>query len=326
MKPSIKKIYDKRREKAIELYEDKYNNLIENDDNIKKIDEQINELGINILNLARDISNIDLMQLQQLEKKMNELSARKKEYILNSNSELSKLKVVYECELCNDTGVIDNEYCKCYYELEATIISEKMSNINYKKNILLNDLSLDFYKDENSQEKAKKLFDFSLALINNFDEAEENGLYICGGIGLGKTTITVAIANELRNRKKSVVYLTSHDLSGIIKNSIFNSSSSSSADAQLKNIIDCDVLLIDDLGSEFSNTPVIQGILNIINNRSNCKKYTVITSNLNIENLAKTYGDRLTSRILEYKIFQLAGQDIRKLKRINRVQNEKEEE
>jgi DNA replication protein DnaC len=150
---------------------------------------------------------------------------------------------------------------------------------------------------------------------NNFGKKYEN-LYIYGPAGVGKTHLTSCIVGELVNRGFGVIYQTAYKLFEFLEDCKFGRSKIHNADVIKNAIYDCDLLIIDDFGTEFITSYTQTVLFDLINTRLLEKKPTIINSNLNLRDVSATYTDRISSRIMgEYTLLRFVGQDIRLLKK-----------
>ena len=133
-----------------------------------------------------------------------------------------------------------------------------------------------------------------------------------GTTGLGKTHLSTAIAKEVIDRGFDVVYTTAQDMFEAFEGVKFSRNYSSSQDNQTDKFFECDLLIIDDLGTEFSNQFTVSCLYNLINTRINSEKPMIINTNLNQNDLRERYADRITSRLFgEFSVMCFFGKDIR---------------
>ena len=158
-----------------------------------------------------------------------------------------------------------------------------------------------------------KFFSVCHYFIDHFDD-EFNNLYFYGDTGIGKTFLSNCIAKELLDRGYSVIYFTAFQLFDILGRDKFGRNENAS-DAH-QNIFGCDLLIIDDLGTELSNSFTSSQLFLCLNERILRRKSTIISTNLRMNQLADIYSERVLSRISSsYTVMNLFGADIRILKR-----------
>ncbi len=236
------------------------------------------------------------------------------------------LQLHYNCPDCKDTGYIDGRRCHCFVQAAIDLIYTQ-SNI---KEILQEEnfsaFSYDYYSDGmidektglSSLESARHAVMTCRKFISDFDLTFEN-LCFYGEAGVGKTFLSNCVAKELLDSGHSVIYFTAFQLFDIFEKNTFDRNS----DAILahQNIFDCDLLIIDDLGTELANSFTISKLFLCLNERMLHKKSTLISTNLNMEDLSAVYSERICSRIFSsYTMIRLFGDDIRLKKKLERLQ------
>ena len=177
--------------------------------------------------------------------------------------------------------------------------------------------SFDYYSSEitdpatgiTSLESARNAYDKAWDLIEKFRE-EAGNLFIYGETGVGKTYLTHCIAKELLDRSFFVLYFTSFDLFDLLSKNAFEKDSESADMAAF--VYDCDLLIIDDLGTELTNSFVSSQLFCCINERIMNKKSTIISTNLTLADFMEAYSERTFSRVTSnYTMLKLVGNDIR---------------
>ena len=163
----------------------------------------------------------------------------------------------------------------------------------------------------------QKVVSICHSFIDNFDNEYSNLLFY-GNTGIGKTFLSNCIARELLNTSHSVIYLTAIELFQKFEASDFNRQSAGDIPFNSSYILDCDLLIIDDLGTENGNTYTNSKLFYCINERMLRRKSVIISTNLSLQEIRDTYSERIFSRLTSsYKILKLFGKDIRILKRVS---------
>ena len=235
------------------------------------------------------------------------------------------LKPRYECEFCSDTGFINGEKCECFKRAEIGLLLEgsDLSGILEKENFGTFDLG--YYSDDAGEGRdglsPRGIARMAMGEAKAFALAigsEGNDLMISGPTGSGKTFLTHCIAKEAIENSYSTVYFSSQELFRVLADDIFRRSNSGSS----RYIYECDLLIIDDLGTELTNNFVSSALFDIINQRKLKNKSTVISTNLSWQDLQDTYSERVSSRLISnYNIIKLTGDDIRLKKRFTGEKN-----
>lgn len=317
--------YDKKRMQAILDSEHRKELLYKENPRLSEIDDILAKEAIKTSRLL--ISNNDSSLLKDLNEKITKLKEEKIKILKSLGKDESYLKPKYECSICNDTGFITQNFssvmCNCLKQKLFDIEYNK-SNIFNLKNQNFENFSLSFYSDKINEEKYNSKLSpkqnielikkISMSFIDNFDDPNEKNLLFTGNTGLGKTFLSSCIANELLKKGKTVLYQTAPVMLDTIIDYRFGKENVSKE--MYENILNADLLIIDDLGTESINNMKFSELFNIINTRllnSNNKVIkTIISTNLSLENLFNNYDERIVSRFIgNYNICYFFGDDIR---------------
>ena len=177
--------------------------------------------------------------------------------------------------------------------------------------------SFDWYSDTmkneatglTARETAKRAYNTARNFVDDFDKRAQN-LFLYGSTGVGKTFLSHCIASELLKTAHCVLYFSAFDLFDRLAQTAF--SRKSETDPGDDFILDCDLLIIDDLGTELTNSFVSSQLFLCINERISRRKSTIISTNLKLEDFSATYSERTFSRIASnYQMLKLIGKDIR---------------
>ncbi len=312
--------YNKKRLRAAHNADVKKEKLYESIPEFKDADDAIKLLSIRLskLFLSRpDNLNEEVLKLKE---EIDRLKKYKTDIYTRYNLAENYLDIEYECKKCNDTGYYDDgKKCSC---LNKQIISSlySMSNMECmlgKENFDTFDINVfsnETYKNEKltPRQNMYYILEISEDFCSNFHDSNMN-LLLYGSTGLGKTFMCNCIAKALINREISVLYQTSFSLFEIVENHKFNKQNESEENLINYNMIfECELLIIDDLGTEVSNSFTNAELFNIINERLINNKRIIISTNLSLEQLRDTYSDRITSRIFNNFVpLKFYGDDLR---------------
>ena len=290
---------------------------------LQELEDELNNFSIKTVKtiLMTEPSKKDEL-INTLNSEIQKLKKEKRDILQLMNLDENYLKPKYECPLCNDTGYIitesSNNMCNCLKQ-ELLNLEYNSSNLNKldKENFSTFNLNkysnkIDFEKyniNISAQEKMKNILKIVKKFIFNFDNPDEKNLLFTGNTGLGKTFLSNCIANEILQMNKTVLYQTAPIMLDSIIDYRFNRT-----DGDIyKHILNVDLLIIDDLGTESINSMKFTELFNIINSRilSNNTK-TLISTNLSVNELLKNYDERIFSRFAgNYNICKFFGDDIR---------------
>ena len=332
----IEKEYEARRNTAKHIIEERKKEVYVMFPEIAAIDEAINSLGILIgyaamkrrppKHILKGISesylDFDAVSLNNEIKKLNE---KKRALLQNAGYPADYIENAFLCKKCNDTGSVSvgngiHERCQCSKELFAAKL-KKVAGIPEKDTF--DRFSVEAYPDEVNPSKyginisprtqMEAVYRRCCRFAENFAEDNVNNMVFVGNSGLGKTFLGNCIINELTDKGISCLYMPATSL---FKPFAPGFGTPEKAAETVDFIMNCEFLLIDDLGSEKQTDTRYAELLEILNSRSLrgrstlCK--TIITTNLTPANIFSHYGERVASRILgEYDILKFAGEDIR---------------
>lgn len=299
--------YNRRRLDARKLLEERTQEVYDKLPEYKELDELTATLSVqqgkkNILGESN--------ALDELKDILEDLNRQKKLLLTGAGYSVNYLDPVYTCSYCKDTGFIDGEKCHCFKQAMLNMLYEQ-SNI---REVLLNesfdDVSYEYQQGEdltrlqNAVEKSKNF-------TKNFDLDYQNLLFY-GTVGTGKSFLSNCIANALIKKGHSVIYFSAGDLFAKLSEFAFRKNGKEPGTNPYEDIYNCDLLVLDDLGTELTNSFVVSQLFTCLNERHLRRKSTVISTNLPLEDLRDRYSDRIFSRIVSnYDICKLSGQDVR---------------
>lgn len=316
--------YEQKRIKANILLEDRKKELYSKYPELSDIENEINLLSLKKINL---ILSSNLSEIEEINSKIENLKDKKNKLLKQYNINDNFLQPIYECNKCKDTGyIIKNDksiMCSC--------LKQRLFNLEYNKCNIGNldsenfsTFSLEYYSDEINAEKyglpisprenVKRIKELSINFINNFDDPKQKNLLFTGDTGLGKTFLCNCIAYELLQKGKTVLYQTAPVMIDSIINYRFSKLPSNNN--IIEHILNVDLLIIDDLGTETLNTMKLTELFTIINsrilNQNNKITKTIISTNLSLRDLFSIYNERIGSRFVgHYDICKFVGDDIR---------------
>ena len=287
---------------------------------IRRIDEEIVKVSAS---MAKDIiANPDKYAetVEKVKKAIEALKMEKAYLLTESNISPDYMEIKYDCYLCKDTGYLENgNKCNC---LKQELINRayRMSNLgNVLKKENFKTFNIELFSDSKfpgeeftPKENMTDIVGIAEGFISNFDEVNGENLLFYGSTGLGKTFLCNCIAKALLDKNKIVIYQTAFTILDILERRRFGKDNSEISEYQYNLLFDADLLIIDDLGTEITNTFTNAEIFNIVNTRIISDKKTLISTNLTPKEITEIYTDRVFSRILDKFVpLKFYGKDLR---------------
>ncbi len=311
---TLKREYDKRQFESHRQMSEHIDELYQKDPRIMKIDRSIAALSIK---QAQRLLEGDKSALNTLKKSIDSLVDEKNSLIHSLGYSLDYIQPTYHCPDCKDTGYINGKKCHCFNQAAIDLIYTQ-SNLRLvleKENFQNFDFNLfsDEYIDPTTNLTPLETMQLAVNKCKHFIEyfkEESLNLFFTGQTGVGKTFLSNCIAKELLDRGNSVIYFTATGLFDVFHNNAYNKSPEASDSYQ--NIFNCDLLIVDDLGTEVANSYTNSQFFMCINERIMRHKATIISSNLSIGEITEQYSERTASRIVKnYDLIKLTGNDLR---------------
>ena len=288
---------------------------------IREIDDELAGIGLELAKIVLKREESDAAG-EALRAKSTALTDEKMRILYDNGYDDAFFLDVYECAACKDTGFLHDRHCHClkqrlitkYYEmsnLSKVLERENFDafNLNYYSDII------DITYGMSPRDNISRIWTTTQKFVDNFDKKFENMLFH-GPTGLGKTFLSNCIAKDLLDKGKTVLYTTAAQLFKLVEDARFGRGKAADSTPYLSMVSDVDLLIIDDLGTEFSTSVTDTELFNFINTRLLSKKSTIISTNLSIKNLEEHYSSRVTSRIFgEYMSLEFIGDDIRVAKK-----------
>lgn len=287
---------------------------------IKELDEAVSTCAAA---RARQLLDGNADALKTLREELADLKEQKEILLKSAGFPADYMEMHYRCQDCRDTGYSDGKKCRCFKRTEMKLLysQSNIEEIVARENF--STFSYEYYDDTAAEpalgmtvaQYMRFVVGKCLDFVENFPEKGGNLLFT-GNTGVGKTFLTNCIAKELMDQYYSVIYLSANSLFDIFSRTKFEYQTEEDIRGMYQHILDCDVLIIDDLGTELNNSFTSSQLFYCINERLNAKKSTIISTNLSINMLRDAYTERVTSRITnQYTVIPLYGGDIRLRKR-----------
>lgn len=264
----------------------------------------------------------DSSLLQRFEKEVKGLGKQREHLLQKHGYSADYLELQYDCDTCKDTGYVDGKKCHCFATkvIRMLYASSNLERTLEKENF--ETFRFDYYDNETVIEEVgmtlyaymHTILDVCIDYVDGFSKVYENIMFT-GNTGVGKTFLTNCIAKALMDRGYSVLYFSATTFFETIAQEKMRRNADDE-EAEVSDLMEeCDLLIIDDLGTELANTFTISQLFAIMQKRMHARKPILFSTNLDMNGLRDLYTERISSRILsEYMIIKLFGNDIRKMK------------
>ena len=310
---------DSRRKKAVEELEIRRAKAYSAIPELVEIQSRIAACGAEVIGAFAKGAN-GRAYVEELAKESLAAQKRRKELLAQAGLPENYLEAQYVCNICEDTGVTDEGICECQRKLLAETAKDEISKHAPLRASTFEKFSLEFYPeapDANGISPKKRMGEiakFCKDYANDFSLSSAS-LFMHGATGLGKTHLSLSIANVVTEKGMGVIYSSAPNLFGELEREHFSRQNPNERTFE-RELLETDLLIIDDLGVEFSTQFTVSCVYNIINSRILSGKPTIISTNLTPGELEDKYTQRITSRIIgSYISIKFIGRDIRQLKR-----------
>lgn len=303
----IQRKYDEKQRKSRLELEKHIAYVNEHVDGYRELNDVISSLCVE---KARLMLNGDEHVLEDLKRTIADLKSQKAALLKGASIPADYLEPVYECPDCQDTGYINGAKCHCFKQAMMTILYDQSNIRDFLKTQDFEKVSDQYYHGidlvhfQDTLEKSKNF-------LKNFDNDYQN-LIFYGTVGTGKSFLSGCIAKSLIETGHSVIYFSATALMDTFSKYSFDYKNKEACSEFFDDVYGCDLLIIDDLGTELVNDFTITRFFNCMNERFLRKKAMVISTNLSLEELRSRYSDRIFSRLTSNFTFcNLTGPDIR---------------
>jgi DNA replication protein DnaC len=269
-----------------------------------EIDNKLAELG----------ANLALTALSGDTKKITTLKALSQDLQNEKSAILKKCEVPeieYDCTVCNDTGYVGGRVCECVKKIANDIMLSEFTKEMPLDDCKFENFDLKYYSDKEDNRRMTAILKLCKEYVINFDPNSSPNLLFMGASGLGKTHLTLAIVSGVIEKGFNPIYGPCENLFSLIEKEKFTGENKGSYEA----MINCDLLVLDDLGAEMSTAFSKAALYNLVNTRMLSKKPTIINTNLTMKEIATRYSERVASRLIgNYNSNKFLGNDIRQQK------------
>ncbi len=281
---------------------------------VAEIDAELRRTGLSIMAAAMEAGDVDA-RIAEVRRQNAALRARRAVLLAAAGYPADYTEPRYACKICNDSGYVDLKMCACMRNriIEETYAASGISEL--LRTQTFDTFDLGYYADDpNAHKRMSLILERVKRFAETFRPGEAESLVLFGGTGLGKTHLSSAVASTVIESGHDVCYVSAVSLMSDFEFNRFGNRSAGSSEAgqDTDRYYDCDLLIIDDLGTEVTNQFTTSVLYDLINTRITRHRSTVISTNLSQEEFRRRYWDRITSRVLgEYTVLPFLGKDVR---------------
>ena len=289
---------------------------------------QIRETMSDLVNIALGAGNAG--QVEDIRLRNLELQELRRAEIVRAGFSAGYADDEYLCPDCRDTGFNRTEICKCLMELYKIKQRESLSSLFKLGNETFDSFDLSYYDDKpapdtgvSPRRSMEIIYETCVEYSRKFGKKSVN-LFFNGAPGLGKTFLSACIARVVAENGHSVVYDTAGSVFSKFADAQFIRDDDPAAAAakeeardEVKRYLKCELLILDDLGTEMTNTFIISALYDLVNTRLLANRKTIVSSNLTLFELRQRYSEQIMSRLEgEYQVLTFRGDDIRKKRNV----------
>lgn len=279
----------------------------------QRLEELLSDTSRQLISLIINDKENAPQKLQQLERNNLDIQANMNALLKQGGFSEDYLKPIYTCPLCHDKGSADGKWCECFRRMLLNAAAEDLNSISPLKLSTFDSFRTDYYSNEKDQTIGasprvvmQRNLDFCRSYAEEFT-TESCGILMTGATGLGKTHLSLAIANTVIRKGYNVIYGSAPELLRTLEREYFGKSDSDT----MATLTACDLLVLDDLGAEMEKPLYTSFVYELINARVNRALPVIVSSNLSPALIKTRYQDRIWSRLFSFEVLMFIGSDVR---------------
>lgn len=285
---------------------------------IAEINRQLFRTGRDLMQIIRSGQDIS-QKIEDLRQQNMQAQEMIRQLLVQHGYPQDYLEMHYTCEKCQDTGYYGGTFCTCVTDLAAKQAVKELNQSVQFESCSFSNFSLSYYQGQHTETGGncyaamERVLFFCREYASHFT-LSSSSILMFGKTGLGKTHLSLAIANEVLQKGFSVLYDSVINFLRQVEKEHFGREEKGTDTLEM--LLSCDLLILDDLGTEFRSQFYQSAVYNIVNTRMNRKKPTIISTNMDYDGISYQYDERITSRIFTtYTCLQFVGTDVRVLKK-----------
>lgn len=262
-------------------------------------------------------------EVESLRRENLALQAEREEILAGLGLDAGYLDEIYSCAICRDTGYVDGAMCECLRREYNAELTRELSGLLRDDGETFEKFNFLYYSEipdadgRSPRQVMEYVFDACRTYAEKFSHTSSS-LIFRGGPGLGKTFLSACIAREVSASGFSVAYESAPRALGEFETAKFSrdEAETDAAEAKVREYLGCDLMILDDLGTEMATSFTVSALYQLVNTRLSEGRQTIISTNLSDEELQRRYGAQTASRLLgEYELLKFVGSDIRRLRK-----------
>ena len=283
---------------------------------VAEIDRTLASTGLALMGAALLPAKEREVEFARIKEQNLALNEKRNEILVAAGYPADYTDVKYDCPKCGDSGYVGIEMCECMRNALIMAGFESSGISHLLQTQTFDNFSLEYYKqDEKAYANMERVLSIMKAYAEGFTTEGAQNLALLGGTGLGKTHLSSAVARKVIEKGYDVLYVTAIELVSAFNTEQFGKGAEHGE--LTDKFFECDLLIIDDLGTELGGQFTLSTIYNVLNIRINKKKPIIISTNCNQQELLKKYNERIASRIFgEFRPLLFLGADVRMQKQM----------
>lgn len=304
-----------RREQAERLADMRRKEFIAKNPQLLTIENEMKNAALEVIRSVG--ANGKEVDISAVARRNMEAQKARAELIKASGYPEDYLDIPYSCKLCKDTGILNGKLCECHLALLQQLSVGELACSPMLASSTFPTFDIKYYSDIKDPSLGYSPRDYMggcLAMLKDYAEnftPRSNSFFFSGGTGLGKTHLALSVLNRVTQRGFSVYYASAGTLLKKLEKERFGRGNENVEEELFNN----DLIIIDDLGAEFSTAFSQAAVNELINNAILSGKAMIIISNLSVSELEERYGQRVVSRLNSFEVIAFVGEDIRQLKK-----------
>lgn len=306
-------VIEERRSRSIAQQAQHREIALEKIPELEMLEREMNCTGFKIYKVVSDGTDVE-QKIKEIERENLLLNQKYTSLLIENGFPIDYLEKHYYCKKCQDSGFVDGQQCECFMELLKQEASRRLNELTPMKLCDFSTFKLEYYSDiaqdnkPSPRSRMESIFKYCKNYAEYFTLSSPN-LLMQGATGLGKTHLSLAIAKRAIELGYDVVYGSAYNLLNKLERERFGKDEDHDS---YNHLVNCDLLILDDLGTEYTSAYVSATIQSIVNTRQLAGLPTIISTNLSMNEMLERYSDRIVSRILgSYERLLFAGKDVR---------------